>query len=201
MSNSDARLPRGRPKAVDRQHAVEAATELYWREGLHALSVNETCRRLELSKPTLYREFGGVDGLMEAALSHYAATVLAPLATTLSEDRPFAEVLTDVVCQNTEDRGTPAGCLFAAMRASPGQLGPETSARVEALVEDMLGVYRSLYQRAVDRSEADPRIPVDLAARYLDRQLRTVLEQMGAGVDPDLIRAQAHIAFSGLMPS
>ena len=41
----------------------------YWRDGVHAF--NEVCRRVSVSKPSIYREFGGEDGLVEAVLIYY----------------------------------------------------------------------------------------------------------------------------------
>ncbi|MBT5864543.1 MAG: helix-turn-helix transcriptional regulator, partial [Ilumatobacter sp.] len=52
--------------------------DAYWREGPDAVSLNEICRRAGVSKPGLYRAFGGEDKLLDAALEHYADVVLAP---------------------------------------------------------------------------------------------------------------------------
>ena len=56
----------GRPKTLDKSHALATALEGYWREGVYGMSVNEVCRRAGISKPGLYREFGGEDGLLTA---------------------------------------------------------------------------------------------------------------------------------------
>ena len=173
----------------------------YWEEGLYALSVNEICRRAAISKPGLYREFGGEDGLLVAVLNHYRDTVLGPRYSLISEDRPFAEVLAEVLHWATQELDTPAGCLFAKMRSSTPRLGPATAARVVELKEEMHVVYAAWYQRAIDHGEVDASIPTALAAHYIDTQLTTVLIQMAEGVAPDLIRAQARIAFASLLPS
>ena len=34
---------------------VLGATELYWREGVQTLSLNEVCRQVSVSKPSIYR--------------------------------------------------------------------------------------------------------------------------------------------------
>ena len=40
----------------------------YWRDGVENVSLNELCRRAEVSKPGVYREFGGEEGLLDAVL-------------------------------------------------------------------------------------------------------------------------------------
>ena len=199
MAQPPQRKTRGRPKKLDRQRTVELAMESYWRDGLNTLSVNEICRRTEISKPGLYREFGGEDGLMEAVLNHYREVVVGEIFSMLSADRPFAEVLKELVSWMTQDHGTPAGCLFAKMRSSPSRLGPATTARVETLRDEMRVAYKAWYQRARARNEVNTTVSPNLAAYYLDTQLTTVLVQMAAGEPPDLVRAQAQLAFASLL--
>ncbi|MFO7685479.1 MAG: TetR/AcrR family transcriptional regulator [Desulfobacterales bacterium] len=201
MAQTPQKKTCGRPKTLDRQHTIKLAMESYWRDGLNALSVNEICRRTKISKPGLYREFGGEDGLMEAVLDHYRELVVGPLLSMISANRPFAEVLNELVFWMTQDHGTPAGCLFVKMRSSPSRLGPATSARVEAVRDEMRVAYKAWYQRALDRNEVNAKIPPDFAAYYLDTQLTTVLVQVAAGEPPGLVRAQAQLAFAGLLPA
>ena len=201
MAQTHKKKSRGRPKELDRQRTIKLAMESYWRDDLNAISVNEICRRAKISKPGLYREFGGEDGLMEAVLDHYRDVVVVPLLSMLSADRPFAEVLSELIFWMTQDHGTPAGCLFVKMRSFPSRLGPATSARVEAIRDEMRGAYADWYQRALDRKEVNAKISPDFAAYYIDTQLTTVLVQVAAGAPPDLVRAQAQLAFAGLMPA
>ncbi|MEM0963051.1 MAG: TetR/AcrR family transcriptional regulator [Bacteroidota bacterium] len=199
MSNQTPRRPRGRPRTLDRQRTIEIATECYWQEGPHALGVNELCRRAGISKPGLYREFGGEDGLMRAALDHYRRTVLERLHQLLASERPFGDVLQGLVSWYTSDRDLPAGCLFSKLRASPDQLGPETTDRVAALREELQGAYEAWYIRAVARGDANSDVDPPLAAYTLDTQLTTVTMLMAAGEPPDRVRAQASLALASLM--
>jgi AcrR family transcriptional regulator len=190
---------RGRPRTLDRARTIETAMVCYWQEGVDALGLNEICRRAGISKPMLYREFGGEDGLMAAALDQYRQEMALPVLALLAADRPFAEVLAEVVHAFTSDRGVPAGCLFTKMRSSPSRLGPVTTARVAALRNELHEAYAAWYERARSRDEVNATVPTELAAHYLDTQLTTILVQMAARQAPDLVRAQAHLAFAGLL--
>lgn len=77
----------------DRNHVLEIAQQSYWKLGINQVSINELCKLANVSKPSIYREFGGEDGLMCAVLEHYESTVLSPMLDLLSKEAPFNEVL------------------------------------------------------------------------------------------------------------
>lgn len=190
----------GRPKTFARDRAIDVAMETYWREGTDDVPLNEVCRRANVSKPGVYREFGGEDGLMDAALERYAETVLPQIYGQIGDDRPFAEVLEVLIGFMTDaDRDMPAGCLLAKMRMVSSHLGPATQARAEALSGDARARYAVWVERAKARGEIAPGVPTDVAASFIDTQFTLLLVQMAAGAEPDLLRAQARLAFVGLV--
>ncbi len=201
MSTPTSSKPRGRPRTLDRERVLAAAMLNYWQDEPGAVGVNEMCRRLGVSKPGLYREFGGEDGLMVAVLDHYWETVIQPSFQPLTTERPFAEVLRGVLLWLTEERGMPAGCLFAKMRTASAQLGPATSARVVVLRRDMRGAYQAWFERGLARSEVNAAIAPERAGYLLDTQLRTVQMLVSEGEPPGAVRAQAELALACLLPS
>ena len=62
---------RGRPPTFDREETINLAMDCYWNEGPNGISINELCRRTKTSKPTIYREFGGEDGLLSTVVENY----------------------------------------------------------------------------------------------------------------------------------
>jgi AcrR family transcriptional regulator len=192
-------MARGRPKTFDRAHVIDVATENYARDDLHTLSLNEICRRAGVSKPGVYREFGGEDGLMDAVLQRYSETVLTPVTALIAQDRPFIEGLAALVAFMTDTEGAePRGCLLAKMRESPSRLGPDTRATVAALRAGGLASYANWVERAKGRGEISDAVPTAVAAAFLDTQFTILLLKMAQGEDPKLLRAQARLAFAGL---
>ena len=172
----------------------------FWCDGVRDVSMNEICRRANVSKPGVYREFGNEDGLTEAAVELYRVTVVATVLEVLALNKPFSEILDSILRWTTEPSGKPAGCLIAELRNAPGGLGPATAAKVSAVAEDMRQAYEQWFQRAQERGEVDGTISPALAAHFIDTQLTSVLLQMRLGTDPELVRAQAHLAFRALHP-
>lgn len=202
MTGEPSRRPRGRPKTFDRDRTLQVAVDSYWCEGVDGVSVNEICRRAKISKPGLYREFGGEDQLLDAVLTRYHEEVLGPRMAAFSEDRPFHATLDSVLEFATlpATSETPAGCLFAKMRTVRGQLGPVTGEHVDRLREQLIAVYSTWLKRSVERGEVTLPASVDTTAGYVDAQMTLVLNRIAAGEDPDQVRAHARLAFSVLAP-
>ncbi len=189
----------GRPRTFDVDHVVTVAVESYWADGVEAVSINEICRRAGVSKPGLYREFGGEDGLMDAALARYAETVLAPNFETPSDDLPLADVLGAAIDLMVDvDRSGPLGCLHADMRQVSDKLGPLTRKRVLDLRDQARSTYATWIERAKEAGEMPSSIETDIAVALIDFQLTNVLVQMSLGEDPELLSAQARLSFAGL---
>ncbi len=199
MARSAQTQSRGRPQTLDRHRIVEIAMASYWCDGVRNVSMNEICRRAGASKPGVYREFGGEDGVMEAAVEHYRATVIGSLMALLESNLPFADVLERVLRMITEPSGNPAGCLLAELRSAPGRLGPLTTTRVEMVTAELRQAYERWLRRAQTRGEVATTISLDVATHFIDTQVTTALLQMALGAEPRLVRAQAELAFSALM--
>ncbi|MEM7137835.1 MAG: TetR/AcrR family transcriptional regulator [Myxococcota bacterium] len=192
---------RGRPRTFERDRAVSRALDHYWREGPLALSVNEFCRRMGMSKPSLYREFGGEDGLLAEALDRYWGSVLAPIAALLGPDRSFAESTEALIAFASDPGDTPKGCLLAKSRGTRDRLGPAAGARVDELARALRNAYEAVSRRGQERGEVRSDINSEFAARYLDTQVTTALHKVAAGEDPDEVRAQTELALTALLPS
>lgn len=200
MERGHEKRGRGRPQTLDRQRTVEVAMTSFWCDGVRDVSMNEICRRANVSKPGVYREFGNEDGLTEAAVELYRETVVAAVLEALAVDKPFSEVLDGILRFTTEPSGKPAGCLVAELRSAPGELGPATAAKVSAVAEEMRQAYEQWFRRAQARGEVDGTVSPVLAAHFIDTQLTSVLLQMRLRTDPELVRAQARLAFRALNP-
>lgn len=189
----------GRPKTLDRERVIDAAMQSYWADGVDGVSLNEICRRVGVSKPGVYREFGGEDGLTDAALERYAESVLMPTMAQISPEQPLADTLASLTAAMTSTtRPGPPGCLLVKMRGVPDHVGPLTRARVDALRSAARAAYTEVIDRAKNRGELRPDLSSELAAAFLDIQCTNLLTQMALGEDPELLRAQATIAFAGL---
>lgn len=76
-----------------KQAIAEAALEAFLRLGFGEASIDDVAREAGASKQTIYRFFGGREGLVEAAFAIELARVLAPFDDALEADGPAIDRL------------------------------------------------------------------------------------------------------------
>ena len=191
----------GRPRTLDRNHALAIALEGYWREGLYGMSVNEVCRRADISKPGLYREFGGEDGLLTAVLQLYRDTVLQKLYSLLESPHPFEVVLRTYVNDLLRVTGSPPGCFLGELRlVKYDDLGESTRLLVEELAHELRENYKRWFKRAQTNGEIPGDLDPDMMARHFDTQILTAAIGAKRGGDVAQIKAEFGIAMWRLSP-
>lgn len=66
----------GCPRTFDKSRVLDLACETYSTGNPADVLINAICKRAEVSKPAMYREFGNQDGLTEVAVEDYTECVL-----------------------------------------------------------------------------------------------------------------------------
>jgi AcrR family transcriptional regulator len=174
----------------------------YWAEGINTISLNEICRRANVSKPALYREFGNEDGLMTAALELYFKEFIAPLFKLFFTNQSFQEVLQNILFGLlfvSEKKANSIGCLFTKMRDSHDFLGSGTKNKLELLHKSLLLTYEQWIDYAKQKGNFTKQIPSAVAAVYIDSQISNINSQKARGESIQTIRGAACLAFSVLV--
>ena len=190
----------GRPKTLNKDHALATALEGYWREGIYGMSVNEVCRRAGISKPGLYREFGGEDGLLTAVLERYEATVIDRIHRHLELEHSFTESMALFIGAFFANADRPQGCLLAELRLAYASLGEATQATVTKVVKGYQAMFRDWLERRQASGDVSIDLDLDRATRYLDSQLMLAAAQAQRGDDPRDIEERFMMSLKALMP-
>jgi AcrR family transcriptional regulator len=173
----------------------------YWKEDIGNLSLNEICRRCDISKPGLYREFLNEDGLMKAVILKYHEEVLSPVQQMLSGDLPFRVTLDNLVSFATsvnDSQEAPKGCLLIKMREAQMHLGEETRAQIDLIQQEALAAYKGWMERSKAKGEFSVDMSPEFAASYIDAQLSNASSQIARGEDPQTVKEMLIVAFSML---
>ena len=192
----------GRPKVINRIHVINVAMNSYWINGVQNISLNEICRRANVSKPALYREFGNEDGLMTEALELYFIKFITPFFSLFSSHQTFHEVLQKLILgliNNQNKNSNSMGCLFTMMRDSHDLLGKKTKNKLEFLHKVLLKTYEQWIENAKDKGNFTKQIPSSVAAAYIDSQISNINAQKARGESVQSIRDAASLAFSVLV--
>ncbi|WP_296592447.1 TetR/AcrR family transcriptional regulator [Methylophaga sp.] len=201
MDSNPTKPTRGRPKTLDRDHVLDVAMDSYWKEDIGNLSLNEICRRCDISKPGLYREFLNEDGLMKAVILKYHEEVLSPVQQMLSGDLPFRVTLDNLVSFATsvnDSQEAPKGCLLIKMREAQMHLGEATRAQIDLIQQQALAAYEDWVERSKAKGEFSVDMSPEFAASYIDAQLSNASSQIARGEDPQTVKEMLIVAFSML---
>lgn len=198
MNKSDAGVRPGRPITRNRAHVLETAMHAYWQDDRAAVSVNAVCALADVSKPSLYRDFGSEDGLTAAVLECYGQTVLVALEELLSGPQSYGAKLDALISFASEAPQMQAGCLFVKMRATRSRFGSQTQALLAAKEAHFQAHYKRFFNDAAGSGEWRGGIATDLAASYLQEQMGLAVSQRAAGKSPETVRSFLALAISVL---
>ena len=149
---------RGRPRAFDRDAALGAAMEQFWRKGFSATSMADLCAAMGINAPSLYAAFGSKEALYEAALRHYeeaAAPLIWGRFSAGATAHAAVEALLMDSAANLPGTDRPPGCMVTLSTAGQegcerlGELVAQARAEGEAMIAGRL-------RRAVAEGELPP---------------------------------------------
>jgi TetR/AcrR family transcriptional repressor of nem operon len=186
-ARTDNPRPRGRPRGVKPEQALDAAMRVFWAEGYDAASVDRLCRETGMPRASLYQDFGGKEGLFLAAIAYYVETRIGPVADALGPKGPLQTDLSDffheVVELATRDAATP-GCLISCVLAEVA--GANATFRME-----LDRRFSALEDRIARRLDNDP----DTCITDDTRALAGMLAAVARGI---MLRARSGATASGL---
>lgn len=201
MPNGDKLPKRGRPQTLDRDAVTKIALACYWRDGPTRVSVSQICQAANVSKPSLYREFGSDDGLREAALDLYRRVALVPYYENMNRGIGFKHEIEALIAFMTQNRtvlGIPSGCLQVEMRSSYCELGDVTRAKVDLIRGETLETYEEWIDRAKSTGECTVDISSRAAAIFCDVQNMGAMRMQREGVPNEIIAQTLKLGFSAL---
>ena len=198
MTEQKPKRRRGRPSTFNREDTLTKAMNCYWENGVYGISINELCRRIEISKPTLYREYKNEDGLLHDVLEHYQHQILEPMGRTINQNSSLTDKINSLLDLITTTSCGPSGCLLAQLTLIPERLGPDTLILIQRMQQDMLNIYQSWIIEAQRNGEGKQEFDSYFMAQYIYAQTTSLMIHMYLAADSSMLRKQGQLAFSVL---
>jgi TetR/AcrR family transcriptional repressor of nem operon len=145
----------GRPKTFDRQVAIQAATDLFWRRGYTATSLDDLLRVMSLSKSSFYAEFKSKEALYRACLKDYQQMIVCHLDQVRSRSSSVRDFLNAIFQEAIDDAtsGDPKGCLIVNSAVEFGQHKTQFTEEVRVALEAVQKTFESAIHMAVRNGE------------------------------------------------
>lgn len=145
--NSDSQpRGRGRPRAFDREEALDCAVDIFWTKGYGPTTVEDLTNQMGINPASLYGAFGNKHDLFMQALDRYTETFGGlPTKAFLKEQdiRQAVGSLFDTTIRGATTTKRPRGCLLISVASEIAARDPEVrsklsrgyAARVAAIAE------------------------------------------------------------------
>lgn len=193
-----------RPRKIEKDDALEAAMQAFWRKGYEATSMQDLMDATGLKKGSLYQTFGDKKQLFMDALQRYADQVYfqfkdyfrdAPDSKTAVRHFLTKE-LVDFALQET----TPKGCFVTN---SSVELAPHDD-EVRALVQRQNTRMEALFASAIADAQAAGVVRSDIASTDLAGEMNVMLYGLMAdsksAANPDRTRKIAASFLRSIAP-
>jgi len=184
-------MERGRPRAFDKQAALDAALAVFWKNGYQGASLSDLTSAMGINKPSLYTAFGDKEKLYLQALARYgevqAARHGAALAAGAGSREALAGFLGSVADMLTEPT-LPGGCLVVNCATDRGSRGMPA-----AVAEALAGAVResvALLEARLRLDREAGRLAPDRDPATLARFYTTVMTGMGVMARAGASRAE-----------
>jgi AcrR family transcriptional regulator len=166
----------GRPRAFDKDKALDQALHVFWERGYEGTSIADLTEAMGINPPSLYAAFGNKEALFRQALDRYGVRREAFLAEVFAA--PTAREAMARLLEGTADRlsdsSTPSGCLLVQGALCGGEDCDEIKqdlasrrAEGEAMIRDYL-----------KRAKKDGGLPADADVSALASFVTTIMQGM-----------------------
>ncbi|GII80386.1 TetR family transcriptional regulator [Sphaerisporangium rufum] len=165
----------GRPRAFDRDAALDRALAEFWRYGYQATSIASLTAAMGVRPPSLYAAFGDKRRLFGEAVAHYQETHGAFTARALAEEptaRAAIERLLREAAVNYADPAHPPGCMIISAATN---CGPE-SADVVAELRDIRERSKQALVTRIRQDAGAGRLPAGTDAEALGAFYAAVIQ-------------------------
>ncbi|WP_317933432.1 TetR/AcrR family transcriptional regulator [Halioxenophilus sp. WMMB6] len=121
----------------DRTEVVQAATELFWRQGYNAASMQEVFKATGLQPGSLYNAFGNKEGLYEESVRYYGGKRVEWIKQTMAESTSELDGICLVMKQMIDDAGDElfVGCFLIKSQLELSSIG---NRRLSSVVAEQL---------------------------------------------------------------
>ncbi len=186
-----ARSQRGRPRAFDRDQALEAAMRVFWEKGYVATSMTDLTTAMGIASPSLYAAFGSKEDLFREALDRYDSNFRNLAGEALNSAAPLRDQFERLLhlSARENDRQTPAGCMMLMACEQRAELSPELAEDLSSRRAVAVALMEQRLHRAMETGEVTADIDAHAIAEFYGTLQRGLSISAKTGATPEELRS------------
>ncbi|MFK0272176.1 TetR/AcrR family transcriptional regulator [Ensifer sp. NPDC090286] len=168
---------RGRPRAFDRDVALAAAGETFWRLGYEGASIADLTAAMGITPQSLYAAFTSKADLYREALEQYRREEGAAAGRNLAGKGHVVEVIGKLLRASAHEftrPGRPKGCMISTAVLTCAVENQAIASHVSALRSETLALLEARFRQGI----ADGELRADTDAGGLARFVGAILQGM-----------------------
>ncbi len=160
---------KGRPRAFDRDAALERAMQVFWKKGYESASMADLTAAMEINAPSLYAAFGSKADLFKEAVELYSDKVGKRIKGSLPNAATAKEGIADFLMQTAISHTSPDqphGCMvvLGALHGNDSSDTPCSLLRERRL--DNVTLLRARLERGVREGEIAASVDLQQVAEF-----------------------------------
>ncbi len=161
---------RGRPCTFNHDAALNAALDVFWKQGYEPATISELCAAMGINPPSLYAAFGNKAALFLEAARHYEAVYWAPAWQRLAASSSVVagvERFFDDAADILTAPATPCGCMIVLAAVNTSDGADDVCNTLKTLRSQGVAHFRTLLGKGMASGELRPDTSVDVIAEVL----------------------------------
>ncbi len=186
---------RGRPRSYDREAALGAMMQLFWRQGYSATSLDELSAATGMKRPSLYQAFGSKADMYDLALAHFIERMAAESTQALFGRDALEEALVHFYYRALDtyfEETAGLGCMVFCSAVAETRNHPGIEAALQAVIDRIDAALKRRFRQAKAAGQLPARADVASLAVCRCRGHRKVRSARGPAI-PGLRSGSGHV--------
>ncbi len=191
----------GRPLEFNPDQALEAAMQLFWRQGYESSSLQQLLTTMGLSKSSFYQHYKSKYQLFQSSVKHYEDTLIDELSDKLAaadNGLAFITTLFNDVSNECANSDTRIGCMLMNTVSEFAQDDPVIAQLVNHSMERFYQVFLKAVKDGQNTGLINANKDAETLARYLISSMSGLKNMVKSGADAQTIKQINSVVLASL---